>query len=195
MKPLPAEAEEFLGSLRSERGLSLNTVAAYRRDLLDYFTFLDEAGESGSVSGFAEDLTLRGLARSTRSRKLAAVRGYHRFLVVEGISDDDHAVDQQGLENRQHRGLFPARSIPGGCEGRTHLVLHLLSASHEPVQEILERRSHAPKIYRRAHDDTQALFEFLPGDLGCGPEQAIDTLDFSHPLHNRLGKFLRVART
>ena len=92
MKPLPAEAEEFLGSLRSERGLSLNTVAAYRRDLLDYFTFLDEAGESGTVGGFAEDLTLRGLARSTRSRKLAAVRGYHRFLVVEGISDDDPTI-------------------------------------------------------------------------------------------------------
>jgi len=92
MKPLPAEAEEFLGSLRSERGLSLNTVAAYRRDLLDYFTFLDAAGETGTVGGFAEDLTLRGLARSTRSRKLAAVRGYHRFLVVEGISDDDPTI-------------------------------------------------------------------------------------------------------
>jgi len=92
MKPLPAEAEEFLGSLRSERGLSLNTVAAYRRDLLDYFAFLDAAGESGTVGGFAEDLTLRGLARSTRSRKLAAVRGYHRFLVVEGISDDDPTI-------------------------------------------------------------------------------------------------------
>ncbi len=61
MKPLPAEAEEFLGSLRSERGLSLNTVAAYRRDLLDYFTFLDAAGESGTVAGFAEDLTRSGL--------------------------------------------------------------------------------------------------------------------------------------
>ena len=92
MKPLPAEADEFLGSLRSERGLSLNTVAAYRRDLLDYFTFLDSAGESGSVSGFVEDLRHRGLARSTRARKLAAVRGYHRFLVAEGISDDDPTI-------------------------------------------------------------------------------------------------------
>ena len=38
MTPLPTEAQEYLGSLQSERGLSLNTVAAYRRDLLDYFT-------------------------------------------------------------------------------------------------------------------------------------------------------------
>ena len=92
MTLLPAEAEEFLGSLRSERGLALNTCAAYRRDLQQYFTFLDTAGESGTVAGFAEDLRDRGLARSTRARKLAAVRGYHRFLVVEGLSDDDPTI-------------------------------------------------------------------------------------------------------
>ena len=92
MKPLPAEAEEYLGSLRSERGLSLNTVGAYRRDLLDYFTFLGSAAGSGTVAGFAEDLRHRGLARSTRARKLAAVRGYYRFLVVEGLSDDDPTI-------------------------------------------------------------------------------------------------------
>ncbi|MGB5565403.1 MAG: site-specific tyrosine recombinase [Acidimicrobiia bacterium] len=92
MTPLPADAEEFLGSLRSERGLSLNTVAAYRRDLLDYFTFLEAPGESGTVAGFAEDLRVRDLARSTRARKLAAIRGYHRFLVTEGLSDDDPTI-------------------------------------------------------------------------------------------------------
>ncbi|MGB5532043.1 MAG: site-specific tyrosine recombinase [Acidimicrobiia bacterium] len=92
MTPLPADAEEFLGSLRSERGLSLNTVAAYRRDLLDYFTFLEAPGEPGTVTGFAEDLRDRDLARSTRARKLAAIRGYHRFLVTEGLSDDDPTI-------------------------------------------------------------------------------------------------------
>ena len=92
MKSLPAEAEEYLGSLRSERGLSRNTVGAYRRDLLDYFSFLDESEGQGTVAGFAEDLTRRGLARSTRARKLAAVRGYHRFLVVEGLSEDDPTI-------------------------------------------------------------------------------------------------------
>ena len=92
MTPLPAEAEEFLGSLRSERGLSVNTVTAYRRDLRDYFAFLDDAGASGDVGGFVASLKARGLARSTRARKLAAVRGYHRFLVVEGHAVDDPTV-------------------------------------------------------------------------------------------------------
>jgi len=88
---LPPEAEEFLGALRSERGLARNTVVAYRRDLADYFAFL-ESYRAGSVAGFAENLADRGLARSTRARKIAAVRGYHRFLVAEGYSRDDPTV-------------------------------------------------------------------------------------------------------
>ena len=92
MKPLPGDAEEFLGSLRSERGLSVNTVTAYRRDLRDYFEFLDGNETPSDVGGFVAQLSRRGLARSTRARKLAAVRGYHRFLVVEGHTMEDPTV-------------------------------------------------------------------------------------------------------
>jgi len=92
MNPLPAEADEFLGALRSERGLALNTVAAYRRDLIDYFHYLQHGGPEADAAGFAEDLASRGLARSTRARRLAAVRGFHRFLVVEGMATDDPTI-------------------------------------------------------------------------------------------------------
>jgi integrase/recombinase XerD len=92
MSSLPPEAEEFLGALRSERGLALNTVIAYRRDLTDYFSYLEREGPGADAAGFAEDLSNRGLARSTRARRLAAVRGYHRFLVVEGMADDDPTI-------------------------------------------------------------------------------------------------------
>ena len=92
MKPLPPDAEEFLGSLRSERGLSVNTATAYRRDLRDYFEFLDRDERSRGVEGFVAELAHRGLARSTRARKLAAVRGYHRFRIVEGHTTEDPTV-------------------------------------------------------------------------------------------------------
>lgn len=92
MNPLPIEAEEFLGALGSERGLSTNTVTAYRRDLGDYFGYLAREGPTADVGGFVADLRRRGLARSTRARKLAAVRGYHRFLVAEGHATDDPTV-------------------------------------------------------------------------------------------------------
>ncbi len=92
MRPLPAEAEEFLGSLRSERGLASNTVAAYRRDLEDYFAFLESTAGPRGVAEFVAHLAGRDLARSTRARRLAAVRGYHRFLIVEGLADEDPTV-------------------------------------------------------------------------------------------------------
>jgi len=101
MTPLPPEAEEFLGSLRSERGLAVNTVAAYRRDLEDYFSFLAGPGPGHDVAGFVADLAERGLARSTRSRRLAAVRGYHRFLVVEGLSDEDPTATVEGPKTQR----------------------------------------------------------------------------------------------
>jgi integrase/recombinase XerD len=88
--PLAKGVEEFLTSLRVESGLSTNTIAAYRRDLGQYLDFL--AGREPSpaeVDGFAALMRRRGLADSTHRRKLAAIRGLHRFLVSEGFRDTD----------------------------------------------------------------------------------------------------------
>jgi integrase/recombinase XerD len=90
MKVLAREAEEYLASLRSERGLAANTVAAYRRDLGQYLAFLADGG--ASAADFVGSLGDAGLAPSTIARKLAAVKGYHRFLVVEGHREEDPTV-------------------------------------------------------------------------------------------------------
>lgn len=82
--------EDYLAVLTAERGLSPNTVAAYRRDLGQYFGFL--AGREPSpdlVDRYLEWLSEHGYARSTITRKVAAVRGFHRFEMVEGITDTD----------------------------------------------------------------------------------------------------------
>ncbi|NOY55988.1 MAG: site-specific tyrosine recombinase XerD [Actinobacteria bacterium] len=85
--------EEYLASLVSERGLSANTVAAYRRDLERYLTFLDgRASTAGSVVEFVSMLHGSSLAPSTVARKVAALRGLHRFLVAEGSSAEDPTV-------------------------------------------------------------------------------------------------------
>jgi len=85
--------EEFLGSLAAERGLSPATVDAYRRDLSQYQSFLDgRRPDRDAASGFVRSLADRGLASSTVSRKIAAVRGLHRFLLAEGIADVDPTV-------------------------------------------------------------------------------------------------------
>lgn len=93
MTPLPDQAEEYLASLRSERGLATNTLAAYRRDLTQYLDSLEGAPpDPGLVSAFVEELYGRGLAATTVARKIAAVRGYHRFLVVEGMAPEDPTI-------------------------------------------------------------------------------------------------------
>lgn len=102
---LPSDAEDYLSHLAVERGLSTNTCRAYRRDLTDYFAVLGgEAPSPAGVDRFVADLHARGLAPSTIARRVAAVRGYHRFLIVEGLEDDDPT---RLLETPRRPGSFP----------------------------------------------------------------------------------------
>jgi integrase/recombinase XerD len=81
---------EYLSTLVVDRGLANNTVLAYRRDLEDYLTFLNGIEpQPADVERYAGVLAGRGLAPATIARKLAAVKGFHRFLVTEGRSDTD----------------------------------------------------------------------------------------------------------
>lgn len=90
MSALQRDVEDYLASLASERGLSRNTVSAYRRDLDQYLSFLDGgAPDPSRVAGFIKYLHARGLAASSVARKTAAVRGLHRFRVAEGLAEED----------------------------------------------------------------------------------------------------------
>ena len=79
--------DEYLSHLRIERGASPRTAEAYRRDLEDYLAFLD--GEK--VAAFERSLMEQNLAVTTVRRRISAVRGYHRFLVREGLTDANPA--------------------------------------------------------------------------------------------------------
>jgi integrase/recombinase XerD len=86
----PEAIEEYLLALHVERGLSANTIGAYRRDLGQYQAFLrgEEPGPP-EVEAYVSHLRELGLANSTVGRKVAAVRGLHRFLVMEGLRSED----------------------------------------------------------------------------------------------------------
>jgi integrase/recombinase XerD len=95
--PLGDCVDEYLVSLRVERGLAPNTLAAYTRDLDQYLRFLKGSEPDRElVEGFVSHMRARGLAASTMARKLAAVRGLHRFLAVEGFRRLDPTVLVQG---------------------------------------------------------------------------------------------------
>lgn len=99
-EPLVAQIRRFLDYLTVERGLSPNTVEAYRRDLSRYAEFLREregAVDEAAVSAFVEALSRREFEPGRRytpssvARTLAAVRSFHRFLVSEGDAPDNPA--------------------------------------------------------------------------------------------------------
>jgi len=79
--------DQFLKYLRIEKGVAENTIQAYRHDLAMYrehlgFTDLLHAGAS-DVSSFLKFLYARKLKPRSATRAFAAVRGLHRFLILE----------------------------------------------------------------------------------------------------------------
>ena len=95
---------DFLAHLEFERGLSRNTLTAYRTDLLQLGRFLAERGRDANTAT-GEDLSdfLAGLASgdgngtepcssSTIQRKAACLRSFYRHLRREDIVADDPAA-------------------------------------------------------------------------------------------------------
>jgi integrase/recombinase XerD len=94
---------DFLAYLEFERGLSRNTLEAYRSDLLQFGRFLD-ARETSAVDATAADASdfLAHLAKgdadhrpassATIHRKSACLRSFYRHLRREGLRDSDPTV-------------------------------------------------------------------------------------------------------
>lgn len=102
---LTRAVERYLRHLSIERGLSRNSIAAYRRDLgryLDHLTAsgVDEPGQvrRAHVTDFMRrvrdpERTRPPLSASSSARLLSSVRGWHRFLLDEQLTDADVARD------------------------------------------------------------------------------------------------------
>lgn len=113
---LPVEAEELLGWLVAERGRSVNTIAAYRRDLGAWWVWLVEhraltaIGEAGEpeLLDYVAHLRALGRAPSSVARATVAIRSLYRFLAEEGHlpADPVAAVDVPSVP----RGLPKALS-------------------------------------------------------------------------------------
>ena len=100
---LETAVDTYLRHVSIERGLSTNTVSAYRRDLGVYTEWLaghditDAAAISQKlVSEYARHLGSRDdkpLTASSIARMLSTVRGLHRFLLEEDAVETDVASD------------------------------------------------------------------------------------------------------
>ncbi|MGK7755312.1 MULTISPECIES: site-specific tyrosine recombinase XerD [unclassified Roseovarius] len=92
----------FLDAQAAEAGAAQNTLQAYARDLTDFTEWLARGGKDAASAAQAdiEDYLVhcdaQGLARSTRARRLSAIRQFYRFAFDEGLRDDNPAIQIKG---------------------------------------------------------------------------------------------------
>ena len=148
---LPLQVEEFLSWMATERGRSVNTLAAYRRDLTGYCAWLTARGatlldvDRVALDAFVSDRRAAGGAPASVARQVAAVRMLHRFLAEEGMRRDDPTADIEGirvpagiphpLSEEEVNALLaaPATNEPAGLRDRA--LLELLYATGARISE------------------------------------------------------------
>jgi integrase/recombinase XerD len=107
---------EFLGTLELERGLSRNTLEAYRSDLQQFGAFLarrDEGGDGldplavtpADLAAFVSELAggvgdRPAVAPATLQRKIACLRSFYRHLRREQIIDHDPTAELRPPRSR-----------------------------------------------------------------------------------------------
>jgi integrase/recombinase XerD len=100
---------DFLAYLQLERGLSRNTLNAYRSDLQQFGAFLAQRGLSavearhGDLAAFLSELAgpPAPVAAATLGRKVACLRSFYRHLRREGAIEHDPTAELRGPRKSQ----------------------------------------------------------------------------------------------
>lgn len=148
--------EEFLETLRIERGASAHTVAAYRRDLTRFHRYFDQRGVSveratpSDLSAYILDLRRHGLSPRSLARHLAALRGFYRHLRQRGQLGDDPTELLENprpgrrlprvLSSREAASLVEAPGGAGPQALRDRAILELLYATGMRASELVGLR-------------------------------------------------------
>ncbi|MFY0405998.1 site-specific tyrosine recombinase XerD [Solicola sp. PLA-1-18] len=150
--------EDYLGHLGVERGLAANTLSSYRRDLRRYRSFLRSRGIE-SPDGVAEaDVTdflahLREgdedhppLGASSAARTVVAARGFHKFVLREGLTTVDPSASvrppapakrlPKAISVEQVEALLTAAAAPGtALAARDRTLLEVLYGTGARISE------------------------------------------------------------
>lgn len=145
----------FLEAQAAELGAATNTLLAYGRDLKDFADWLqgrsDFAGATrDDVEAYLIHCDAQGLAKSTRARRLSAIRQLYRFAFEEGWRSDNPAIEINGPGRDQRlpkilsveevdRLLQAARQMGRSREDRVRntCLMELLYATGMRVSELV----------------------------------------------------------
>jgi integrase/recombinase XerD len=131
----------FLEALASERGASVNTIDAYRRDLADYEAYLSARAvdalkaDAIHVRGFLAARGAQKLSAASLARRLSAIRQFHKFLFAEGWRRDDPTLAVEGP--RRPRPLPKLLSM-AEVERLISTAREGLDVAERPLRERLE---------------------------------------------------------
>jgi len=149
---MEAQIRAFLNCLRVEKGLSDNTLMAYRRDMAKFGAFAAERRlevrdvHRGDVVDFLGSLYGKGLDSRSVARHLVTVRNFFRFALTEGYIEDDPAATIESPKFRQSLPEFlsleeverllrqPDTSGPQGARDRA--IIELLYSCGLRVSEL-----------------------------------------------------------
>ncbi|MGC9045032.1 MAG: tyrosine recombinase XerC [Thermodesulfovibrio sp.] len=79
---------DFLNYIRLQKGDSIHTIRAYKKDLEEFFNFAKtepEQVEPVTIRGFISEQILKGRSKTTVARKLSTLRSFFSYLYSEGI--------------------------------------------------------------------------------------------------------------
>jgi len=92
----------FLEAQAAERGAAENTLHAYARDLTDFHDWITnksytlETASQSDVEAYLIHCDTQGMAKSTRARRLSAIKQLYRFAFEDRLREDNPAIRIKG---------------------------------------------------------------------------------------------------
>jgi integrase/recombinase XerD len=147
------EIERFVDALWMERGLSENTLVAYRNDLAGLAVFLARAGrglpeaQRADLLDYLSERVVAGAKPRSSARLLSSMRRYYRYLVREGRLREDPSVRIEtprigrplpdSLSEAEVEALLQAPVVQDSLGLRDRAMLELLYACGLRVSELV----------------------------------------------------------
>lgn len=153
------EVEKFVGYLRDVKKMSQNTILSYRRDLLQFASYMADRGvaEAGKVTKTSLDsyilfLEREGKAAATISRMLASIKAFFHYESTEGYIKRNPAemirapkIEKKAPSILSVEEVTRLLNQPGGRtpkEIRDKAMLELLYATGIRVSELMNLNLH-----------------------------------------------------
>lgn len=147
--------ENYLSFISAEKGLSQNTLFAYRHDLTRYRQFLEskkitqlDSVDRGLIMDFLLSEKKRDLDAASIARLLVTIRNFHKFLVQERVLHEDVTSVletpklwkklPQFLTLQEMEAILDCPKPPTDSGKRDQAMLELMYGSGLRVSEVAE---------------------------------------------------------